>query len=289
MVIKKAVITAAGKDQRKLPLQTLIDRDGVQRSVLEILVREALDAGIEEVCVVVHPGDEHTYPGVLGAEDRKVHFTVQEESLGYGHALYCARPFTGEDAFLHLVGDHLYISQGDTGCARHLVAVAAQEGCAISAVHPVRESIMPHYGVIGGQRMMGRGDLYTIDKVMEKPTPTEAELQLMIPGIRAGHYLCFFGMHVLTPLIMDILEESIRRLEPGQKANLSSSLNELARREQYLGLEKKDLRYDVGTKYGLLKAQIALALSGRDREQVLSELLELFASKASGHTGTAQS
>ena len=288
MVIKKAVITAAGKDQRKLPLQTLIDRDGVQRSVLEILVREALDAGIEEVCVVVHPGDEHAYSGVLGAEDRKVHFTIQEEPLGYGHALYCARPFTGGDAFLHLVGDHLYISKGDTGCARHLVSVAVQEGCAVSAVHPVRESIMPHYGVIGGQRMTGRGDVYTIDKVMEKPTPTEAELQLMIPGIRAGHYLCFFGMHVLTPLIMDLLEENIRRLEPGRKVNLSSSLNELARREQYLGLEKKDLRYDVGIKYGLLKAQVALALSGRDREQVLSELLELFASKAAGHSGTVQ-
>jgi UTP--glucose-1-phosphate uridylyltransferase len=211
MIIKKAVITAAGQDQRKLPLQTLIDRDGVQRSVLEILVREALDAGIEEVCIVVHPGDENAYAGVLGEEVRKVHFIPQTAPLGYGHALHCAAPFTGSDAFLHLVGDHLYIRQGETGCARHLVTVAGQEGCAVSAVHPVRESIMPHYGVIGGQRVPGRADLYNIEKVVEKPTPTEAELQLMVPGIRAGHYLCFFGMHVLTPAVMEILGEKSAR------------------------------------------------------------------------------
>lgn len=288
MIIKKAVITAAGQDQRKLPLQTLIDRDGVQRSVLEMLVREALDAGIGEVCVVVHPGDENAYAGVLGEDVRKVHFVPQTAPLGYGHALHCAAPFTGSDAFLHLVGDHLYIRQGETGCARHLVTVAGQEGCAVSAVHPVRESIMPHYGVIGGQRVPGRSDLYNIEKVVEKPTPTEAELQLMVPGIRAGHYLCFFGMHVLTPAVMEILGEKIAQAGPDRKTALSPALQELAGREQYLALEKKDLRYDVGTRYGLLKAQVAIALSGRDRDQVLTELLELFASRALGESESRQ-
>ena len=63
------------------------------------------------------------------------------------------------------------------------------------------------------------------------------------------------------------------------KINLSDALDELAVREQYLALEKHDWRYDVGTKYGLLKAQIALALNGQDRDQVLSDLLELFTSR----------
>ena len=142
---------------------------------------------------------------------------------------------------------------------------------------------MPNYGVIGGKRIKGSGDLYKIENVVEKPTPTEAEQKLFVPGLRAGHYLCFFGMHVLTPTIFTILEKKFHNLPSGKRLNLSDSLNALSRHEQYLALEKHDLRYDVGTKYGLLKAQIALALSGNDRDQVLSELLELFTSRELGN------
>jgi UTP--glucose-1-phosphate uridylyltransferase len=106
--------------------------------------------------------------------------------------------------------------------------------------------------------------------VIEKPTPTEAEQRLMVPGLRAGHYLCFFGMHVLTPTVMDFL---------GPRFTLSAALAELARREQYLALERANRRYDIGVRYGLLTAQLALALSGRDRDQVLSQLVELLANE----------
>jgi UTP--glucose-1-phosphate uridylyltransferase len=103
---------------------------------------------------------------------------------------------------------------------------------------------------------------------VEKPTPTEAEQRLVVPGLRAGHYLCFFGMHVLTPAVMDFL---------GPRVGLSAALAELAKREQYLALERSNHRYDVGLRYGLLHAQMALALSGRDRDEVLSQLVELLA------------
>ncbi len=285
MKIKKAVITCAGQSQRKLPLQTLIDRDGKEKSVLEILVEEVIRAGIENICLVVKPGDDKTYMEVAGNYSEYIHFAFQEESLGYGHALHCAADFVGKDAFLHLVGDHLYVSRSETGCAAHLVSVAEQEACSVSAVHAVRESIMPNYGVIGGQRKSGTTDLYTIDKVLEKPTPTEAEQKLQVPGLRAGHYLCFFGMHVLTSNIMKILKDQISQMNKNEKINLSGALNTLAGKEQYLGLEKHDWRYDVGTKYGLLKAQVALALSGKERDLVLSELLELFTSRELGSIG----
>jgi UTP--glucose-1-phosphate uridylyltransferase len=110
--------------------------------------------------------------------------------------------------------------------------------------------------------------------VIEKPTPTEAEQRLMAPGVRAGYYLCFFGMHVLTPTIMDILGDM---LTSGDRVVFSNALAELARREQYLAMEAPDRRYDIGARYGLLTAQMALALNGRDRDQVLSNLLELLA------------
>jgi UTP--glucose-1-phosphate uridylyltransferase len=83
-------------------------------------------------------------------------------------------------------------------------------------------------------------------------------------------------MHVFSPVIMSILEKNLRNAN-GNKIGLSESLNELARKEQYLALEKNDMRFDIGSRYGLLKAQIALAMSGTDREQVMSELLDFFA------------
>jgi UTP--glucose-1-phosphate uridylyltransferase len=123
----------------------------------------------------------------------------------------------------------------------------------------------------------GGPDLYQIETVIEKATPTEAEQRLIVPGLRAGHYLCFFGIHVLTPTIIDILEKQSKAAGQQGGVELADALAELPKREQYLALEKQDWRYDVGVKYGLLTAQLALALSGQDRDEVLSKLLELLA------------
>ena len=157
--------------------------------------------------------------------------------------------------------------------------MAQAEACTISAVQPTRESLLPYYGVVGGRRLPGRQGLYEIDAVAEKPTPTEAEQRLIVPGLRAGHYLCFFGMHALTPAVMDILDEQVQQAtgdsrEPGG-VTLSAALAQLGGREKYLALELPGARYDVGVKYGLLTAQLALALSGREREEVLGRLLEV--------------
>lgn len=279
MKIKKAVITAAGRNQRSLPVQLLIDSDGREKSLLRILVEEALSAGVEEIAVMVAPGDEESYGKAAGEHRGHLTFIVQEPALGYGHAIWCAREFTAGDAFLHLVGDHLYVSQGEKSCARRLVETAETENCAVSSVRATRENLLPYYGTVGGRRVQGRKELYEIDSVIEKPAPTEAELQLMVPGLRAGHYLCFFGQHVLTPALMEILGERIAGGTGWKTSSISDALAELARREKYLALEEKSWRYDVGVKFGLLNAQFALALRGRDRDEVLSQLLELLAQR----------
>jgi UTP--glucose-1-phosphate uridylyltransferase len=274
MKIQKAVITAAGRNQRTLPLQTLIDRDGVEKPVLRIIIDEVLSSGVEEICVVVSPGDEPAYAKAAGDQAGRIRFLPQPEPLGYARAVFAARGFTGQAPFLHLVGDHVHTGGAS---ARHLVEVAQAESCSVSAVQPTRESLLPHYGTVGGQRVAGRPDLYRVERVLEKPTPTEAEQQVMVPGLRAGYYLCFFGMHVLTPSIMDILA---RQLTDDRGVTLSSALAELAAREQYLALQVDGRRYDLGVKYGLLTAQIALALAGRDRNEVLAQLVELLASRS---------
>jgi UTP--glucose-1-phosphate uridylyltransferase len=267
--IKKAVITAAGQNQRALPLQTLIDRDGQEKSVLAILVEQALTASVEEVCVVVWPGDEARYAQAAARHSGRLRFTAQPQPLGYANAIWCARDFTAADPFLHLVGDHLYVSGTTNCCAQRLVELAEAESCAVSAVQPTRESLLPRFGTAGGRRMAGRRGVYRVETVIEKPTPTEAEQRLMVGGMRAGYYLCFFGMHVLTPTVMEYLGRN--------PASLSAALDELARHEQYLALEEPDRRYDIGARYGLLNAQLALALAGRDRAEVLAQVLELLA------------
>lgn len=277
METKRAIITAAGESQRTLPLQTLVDRDGETKTALHILIEEVLAARIEEICVIVAPGDEAAYALAAGHHAKLLRFVVQERPGGYGHAVHCARDFAGGEPFLLMVGDHLYASGNEKRCAQQLVEVAKAERCAVSAVQPTHESKLPFYGAVGGQRVANRQGLYEIAQIIEKPTPTEAELKLLVPGLRAGHYLCFFGMHVLSPLVMELLDEALREADGRRSVPLTPSLARLAAREHYLAHELHGTRYDIGLTYGLLSAQLALALSGRDRDDVLAMLVELLA------------
>ncbi|MFO1496906.1 MAG: UTP--glucose-1-phosphate uridylyltransferase [Verrucomicrobiota bacterium] len=279
MKIRKAVITAAGRNQHTLPLQTLVDRDGAQKFALQIIIEEALSSGVEEICVVICPGDKDAYASAAGSWGKQLRFVEQVSPLGYGPALYCAREFVGEEPFLHLVSDHLYLSREQRRCAQQLVDVASAENAAVSAVQATRESYLPFYGAVGGKGVPNRAHLYQVEKVLEKPTPTEAEQQLIVPGLRAGHYLCFFGMHVLTPTIMEILGEAVRQTGEGFGPQLSSALVKLAEREKYLACEIAGRRFNIGVKFGLLTAQLALALDGHDREEVLAQLVDLLAQR----------
>jgi UTP--glucose-1-phosphate uridylyltransferase len=275
--IKKAIITAASPSQRTLPLQTLVDRDGTPKSALAIIVEEILQAGIEDICVVVCPGDEAAYARAAGNHHRRLTFLEQSRPLGYGHAVWTAHEFVGAQPLLLLVGDHLYVSGQPERCARQLVEVAAREHCTVSAVQATHESKLPYYGTIGGHLVSGQKGLYEIAEVLEKPTPTEAEQKLIVPGLRAGHYLCFFGMHVLTPAVMDLLGDDVKRVGDSGRVQLSTALARLAGRERYLAAELAGRRYDIGAKYGLLLAQLALAFDGEDRDEVLTDLMGLLA------------
>ncbi|NMC62357.1 MAG: UTP--glucose-1-phosphate uridylyltransferase [SAR324 cluster bacterium] len=279
MKIKKAIITSAGASQHTIPLQSFVDRDGIQKTALRILIEEVLSGGVDEIIIVVMPGDQDAYKIAAGDLAESLHFVEQREPLGYGHALACARKFVGDDPFLHLVSDHLAISGTQKRCAQQLVEIASVENCSVSAVQPTHESMLPSFGAIGGQRVPKKSDLYVIENVLEKPTPTEAEQFLTVAGLRAGYYLCFFGMHVLTPLVMELLDEMNSNGSKSEKIHLSPALAKLARREKFLAFQVQGRRYDMGGKYGLLFAQLALALDGEEKDEVLAHMVELLASR----------
>lgn len=275
MKIHKAVITAAGPDQRHLPLQTIVSATGETKPAIQILLDEVFAAGIRNAALIVAPGQTEAFRAAVGPHLPQIEFIEQPEPLGYGHAVLCAKAFTGDEAFLLLVGDHLYLSNGETSCVRQLLETAAGEGCAVSAVQSTREGKLPFYGTVGGKHIPGSRDLYHIENILEKPTPTVAEQELITPGLRQGHYLCFFGMHVLTATTMRLLEEALET--SGKNLLLTPSLAAAAKAERHLAFEIAGQRYNIGEPYGLLRAQLALALAGPQRDEILTMLVELMA------------
>lgn len=274
MKVTQAVITAAAPNQRSLPLQTLVDRNGTTRTALAILASEIIEAGVKRIAVVVHPGDEEAYAKAVGELARQVEFIVQDPpGSGYGHAIRCAADFTRDQPFLLTVSDHLYTSGIKQSCAAQLLATAEKEKCAVSAVESTHESKLPYYGCIGGTRLAHSDTLYEVSQVIEKPTPTEAEQKLVVPGLRSGNYLAFFGMHVLTPPVMDALLDEQGTPLP----NLSLAMDRISRNERYLAHQISGQRHDLDRSYGILKTQLALALSGSDRDEVLSLIIEQLA------------
>ena len=313
MQIRKAVITAAARGARLYPaadtiqkaMLPLVDRDGLTKPVIQIIAEEALESGIEEIIVVCAPGDENayrrqfvalrenvleTYRGAdwarLQAEklsnlEDRLRFSVQEEPLGYGHAVYSAQQHVGDEPFLLLLGDHLYVSHiAGRRCAEQLLQLAKQEDCPVAAVQATREHLVGRYGTLTGKRHGDMPGAYQIERIIEKPSLSQAEIELYTPGLRVGHYLCFFGMYVLTPSLFGILEEALSAGGKRNEVALTPALQELAQRERFLALELQGTRYDIGGKYGLLQTQLALALSGDDREEMLTSVLELLAESA---------
>jgi UTP--glucose-1-phosphate uridylyltransferase len=279
MRIRKAVITAAGDYHARLPLQTLVDRTGEIRTVLRLMLDEVVDSGIEEVAIVIRPGQQEAYLTAAGPHSGRLTFFEQNDPRGYGDAILRARDFLANEAFLHLVSDHLYLSRTTRLCAKQLIDAAEKFQCSVSAIQPTRENEVAYFGTVGGTPLAQSDNLYEVTTVIEKPTPTIAEQKLIVAGQRAGYYLCLFGMHVLTPAVLTLLQRTLDAASSGANIDLSSSLNQLSRTEKYLALEIDGARYNISYKYGLLFAQLAFSLSGADRDLILTELVKLLAER----------
>ncbi|QTN33187.1 UTP--glucose-1-phosphate uridylyltransferase [Akkermansiaceae bacterium] len=272
MKIRKAVITAAGPDQRLLPLQAVTSRSGTSQTALQVLLDEVFTAGIGSAAVVVAAGDTEAYRKAAGPHEEQVVFIEQSEPSGYGDAILQATGFIGGDPFLLMVSDHLYLSHTESSCVSQLLAMAERNGCSVSAVQATHESKLPLYGAVGGVKVPQSAGLYEIRNVIEKPSPTLAEQHLTIPGLRAAQYLCFFGMHALSPKFLEILG--------GAEKGVSPALRELAKSERCLAYEIAGRRFNLDEQNGMLIAQLALALDGPQRDGVLVSLLELLATSS---------
>ena len=308
MKIRKAVITAAARGERLYPVSDtiqkamlpVIDIDGLHKPVIQIVAEEAFSSDIEEICIICAPGDGERYINAFTSlkdnltvsfksvdwakkEADKIDFLLahirfieQKEALGYGHAVNCAREFVGDEPFLLLLGDYLYVSNLlQKRCAQQLIDLATHEQCSVSAVNPTIEHQVRRYGTLTGRQLPNHSGVYEIDKIIEKPSLSVAELELQTPGLRVGYYLCFFGMHVFTPGVFELLQKQVEQ----QQGNvlLTPALQQLAQVEKYLALEMKGSRYDLSGRHGYLRAQVALGLAGEAHNETLTTLVELLA------------
>lgn len=277
MKIRTAVLTSAKRGHTHLPLQTMIDREGFPQATLALQLKELVDAGIERVGIVVAPGQAELYGEAVAAAADRVTFIEQTEPRGFGDAVLRAKRFVGEAPFVLSVGDHLFVSDDPARpCVGQLISAAERERAPVAAVQSTHESEIGLYGTIGGVLEDRDRALFRIRKIVEKPTPTQAELELLVPGLRSGHYLCFFGMHVLTPRIFELLEAEAAACGEDALA-LTPALDRLAETETFYAVEIAGHRYNLEERHGLLMAQLALALASPHRDEVLTRIVRLLA------------
>ena len=309
--VRKAVITAAGRGTRMYPATTTIqkemlpimDRDGICKPAIQIIIEEALDSGIDEVCLVVNPHnraqiEQHFAP--LSPEELKLFkgkdwallqsariqqiaarltFVVQESPEGYGHAVWCARNFVGQEAFLLMLGDHIYTTGEERRCARQVLDVYEQYGCSVSAVQQTPTELLHLFGTVCGKRIAEHPPTYDVSAIYEKPTPDYAEQHLRQQGLLHGMYLCFFGIHILTAGVFDCLQHAIDNnlREKGEFQFTSAQEALRASGERYLASETIGDRHDIGIPFGYAQTQAALALNSIYKEQMLAALVRTLA------------
>ena len=310
--VRKAVITAAGRGTRQYPASTavqkemfpLVDRDGLTKPVIQIIGEEAIDSGIEEICIITQPSEEGLYRDYfrrmnddmvkafrgkdwailesekLGAFGERLHFAEQHTPEGFGHAVYQAKKFVGSDPFLLLLGDHVYISDIKDRCARQLIRVFEQYLLdAVTGVQPTLERLLHLFGVIKGDPIDAARGIYKSELIIEKPSIDTAREKLVTPGQPAGNYLAHFGMHVFSPRIFDSLEYLIKNdIREKKEIQLTAAQEHLRQNsDKYWCVINQGQRYDTGIPYGLMETQLALALNGVHRTEICEAIARILA------------
>lgn len=275
--VRKAVIPAAGFGTRLFPaskatqkeLFPIVDRDGIAKPVILLIVEEALDAGIEEVIIIVQENDLPSFQSFFTEQvtienynklprhfqdysrhlldiGKRIRFVIQRAQEGLGHAVYTTRDLVGDQPFLLMLGDHIYRSFGDISCARQLLDAYEQHGVSVLGLRQTPEALLANFGTATGN-WIEAGRLMNITEFSEKPTVDYARSNLRVPGLPDDQYLTVFGQYVLKPQIFDLLADHIdNNVRERGEFQLTSALHRLRREDGFLGLLMDGKRYDIG-------------------------------------------
>jgi UTP--glucose-1-phosphate uridylyltransferase len=282
MKLRKAVIPVAGLGTRFLPATKTVPKELlpiVDIPSIQYVVQEAVDAGIEEIIFVTGRGkdgiEDHfdeapDLEQVLAdrgndemvkmlrriAEMTEVVSVRQKKPLGLGHAVLCARDLVGNEPFAVMLADDLI--DGATPCIRQLLDIFQSTNESVVALMEVPQTEVHQYGVIKGKVIKER--LYEVEGMVEKPPAKDAPSRMAI-----------IGRYVLRPEIFPILQNLPSG--KGGEIQLTDGLAQLLRERKIYGCEFTGDRYDIGDKFGFVRATVAYALKRPDlRDKVLEYL-----------------
>jgi UTP-glucose-1-phosphate uridylyltransferase/mevalonate kinase len=275
--VRKALIPAAGFGTRLFPatkatkkeLFPIIDRDGVAKPAILLIVEEAIQAGIEEVIIIVQKDDLEEFRSFFTTQisienfnklpahfqeysrrilemGQRVKFVIQPSQEGFGHAVFTARAAIGDEPFLLMLGDHIYRANGEISCAQQLVDAFQRHNTSIVGLRVTPEEKIANFGTATGV-WLETNRLLSITEFAEKPTVEYARSNLMVANLNPGEYLTVFGQYILKPEIFNYLEANItNNLRERGEFQLTSSLDKLRQADGFTGLVMNGRRYDIG-------------------------------------------
>ncbi|MDE0638615.1 MAG: UTP--glucose-1-phosphate uridylyltransferase [Candidatus Poribacteria bacterium] len=275
--VRKAVIPAAGFGTRLFPasksikkeLFPIIDHAGRAKPAIMVIVEEAVNAGIEEVCLIVQRGDIELFESFFKTRPRIEHYNklskenkaycdylvelgsrislvTQDVQEGFGHAVYCARDWVDNEPFLLMLGDHLYGSDEPDSCAKQVLTAYEKVGHSVVGLKETPITELSNFGCVTGVWQENQSML-SVTEFYEKPDPEYAREHLHVDGMDADSFLTVFGIYVIEPQIFGFLEQNIEHnfRERGE-FQLTSCLDELRKTDGFSGYVVKGRRFDIG-------------------------------------------
>lgn len=289
--VRRAIIPVAGFGTRLYPATRALKKDffpipcpdGMVRPVILILLEELVQSGIEEICLVLgseeerrqyadffeHPlSDDHLQklnPEAQEYENRildigkRLRYVYQREKRGFGHAVYQAAQFAGNEPVLLLLGDTLYRSDSNKPCALQMVEEYERYNSLLVSIHTVPLSEVSHYGILHGVWEDKERTALSVDVINEKPKPSYAEEFL---GVRNNNgekeYYSVFGQYILTPEVFEQLHLDIMKAEMdkdySREIELTSALEAVRQHSGMMGVRLKGRMYDMGNSAALVRA-----------------------------------
>lgn len=287
--VKKAVIPAAGLGTRFLPATKAMPKEMlpiVDIPTIQYIIEEAVASGIEEILVITNSNKhcmENHFDRNYELEERlkeagkyeqekmireisdlaNIYYVRQKEPKGLGHAILCAKSFIGNDPFAILLGDDVVINKGGEPALKQLITAYEEKGASVVGVQTVPMDDVDKYGIVepafGYKNVNNRR--VKLSGMIEKPSKEEAPSQLAV-----------LGRYVLTPEIFDLLES--QQAGKGGEIQLTDAIVRLMELQAVYAYDFEGIRYDVGDKFGFIKATIDFALEREDLAQSVAAYIQ---------------
>ncbi|MGL5382540.1 MAG: UTP--glucose-1-phosphate uridylyltransferase GalU [Culicoidibacterales bacterium] len=282
--VKKAIIPAAGMGTRFLPATKAQPKEMlpiVDKPTIQYIIEEAVASGIEEILIITsgtkrsiedHFDTSYELEDTLAKKGKtemlemvkgisnmvNIHYIRQKEALGLGHAVLQAKAFVQDEPFAVLLGDDVVVNHEGEPALKQLINAYNEKQSSVLGVQTVDITDVDKYGIVAPSKTVPvEGRLAKLSDMVEKPKQTEAPSQLAV-----------LGRYVLTPQIFELL--ATQTPGAGNEIQLTDAIKRLTERQAVYAYDFEGQRYDLGDKFGFIKATIDFAL---EREELRDDVL----------------